>query len=509
MLSLGYGCSDDGFDELSSDNSIEVETDKDSSTEEEGVEGDYVDVNRWSDEAMLERYLYNEEYATMTRDLSLDYDEFLSSTLSNMTTNVLDNKVSSSGSSEIFTYITREYNTKALTSEEDKSTVGYGSIYSYFTTASILSSSSIYLLSFESFYPDSPISKAGITRSDIFYMVNGTRITASNINTLTSLITNPSLGDELELTDIYNNTTYTLSAESYLTNPILNSQIIEKDGGVKVGYMNMSRFDILFEDEMLAQLTQFKEAGITEFILDLRSNLGGYIYTSNQLIGCIASITSFTPLIYRRYNADMTQFYSAYSYSQTGLYYDDESELFYEPAYTSSKLYASHLTGLSNKRIYCLTSINTASASEIVINCLRGIGFDVITVGSTSRGKNVGSEELTYTSGDYTYSLYPIMMQIYNAKLESDYSAGFTPEASNIVYESYPFYDFGEGEPLFNRAMELIVGESVESRSSLSSDDCEGVATRSGSDISIVRMTPQIFMEASSDVAHGAIDIVR
>ncbi len=201
----------------------------------------------------------------------------------------------------------------------------------------------------------------------------------------------------------------------------------------------------------------------------------------------------------------MTQYYSSYSYAQTGLYYDSETGLFYEPAYTSSNLYASHLTGLSNKRIYCLTTINTASASEMVINSLRGIGFDVTTIGSTSRGKNVGSEEHSASFDGYTYTFYPIMMQIYNALLESDYSSGFTPEASNIIYEDYPFYDYGEGEPLFDRAMELIEGEATKSKAS---DSSESIASRSGSSISIVRSTPQIRFDERVDTPHGAISLM-
>ncbi len=270
-LSLSYGCSDGSFVEDTGNYEIEVETDTDESS---GGAGEYTEVNNWSDDILLEKYLYNEEYATMTRDVSLDYDEFISSTLSSMTTNVLDRKVYSSGSSEIFTYITQEYETKSLSSDEDRYAVGYGSIYSFFYYVTISSSQSLNVLSFESIYPDSPISKAGITRSDVFYLINGERITTSNMSTLTSLIESPSLGDKLELTDVYNNTTYTLMAESILTTPIIESQIIEGDDGVKVGYMNMSRFDIAFEDELLAQLAQFNQAGITEFILDLRSNLG-------------------------------------------------------------------------------------------------------------------------------------------------------------------------------------------------------------------------------------------
>lgn len=43
--------------------------------------------------------------------------------------------------------------------------------------------------------------------------------------------------------------------------------------------------------------------------------------------------------------------------------------------------------GLKLQKIYCLVTDDSASASELVINALRGIDIEVILIGTTTHGK--------------------------------------------------------------------------------------------------------------------------
>lgn len=52
--------------------------------------------------------------------------------------------------------------------------------------------------------------------------------------------------------------------------------------------------------------------------------------------------------------------------------------------------------------------------------------MEVVLIGSTTVGKNVGS--LTFSSQELKITIGPIVCQIYNSKGESDYASGFTPE---------------------------------------------------------------------------------
>ncbi len=461
--------------------------------DKEDIEPQDSSVNEWIDGVLLREYLYTDEYAEMERDVTLPYDDFLYSTLWSMKTNILDKKVYGATSAELFTNISRTTETKSSFADEE-SEVGYGFIDLLFTRFKTDTGQYIYSLTFESIYPTSPLDEAGISRSTIILKVDGEYINSSNLNSIAEQLEEPSLGNILELVDNQGRS-YNITAREVVKNPIINSQIIEKEGGIKVGYLNYASFNKNFEDELMDELAKFKTAGITDFILDLRRNVGGYVHIARDLSCCIASLTEATPLIYRRYNDTMTDYYKSLSSSYTGLYYNSKSGLFYENANNDASLRRSHLTSLRERRIYVLTTFNTASASELVINTLRGIDFDVVTIGTKSRGKNVGSIESKKSFSSYTYYLLPISMQFYNAKQDGDYSNGINPETKNIIYEGYFLSDYGIGEPLFDRAMEIIMGvenHSTESRSSSSAEP------------EMERIT-----QISSNTPHGAIDIRR
>ena len=90
-------------------------------------------------------------------------------------------------------------------------------------------------------------------------------------------------------------------------------------------------------------------------------------------------------------------------------------------------LRASEVAGanLNLSRVWVIIGMHTASASELLINALMPY-MEVVTVGSTSEGKNVGMYEISSTQ--YGLSLYPVTFQSYNSLNESNYKNGFTPQ---------------------------------------------------------------------------------
>ena len=95
------------------------------------------------------------------------------------------------------------------------------------------------------------------------------------------------------------------------------------------------------------------------------------------------------------------------------------------------------LSAVGLSRIYVLCTDYTASASELVINGLRGLDIEVRLIGSRTNGKNVGMEVHEKTFGDYEYEFSPITFYIANGKGESDYGNGFAPD---VEVEDVPFY---------------------------------------------------------------------
>jgi hypothetical protein len=104
-------------------------------------------------------------------------------------------------------------------------------------------------------------------------------------------------------------------------------------------------------------------------------------------------------------------------------------------------------------KIYVLATGNTASASEMVINSLRGVDIEVVHIGETTNGKNVGMDLREKTIGDYRYELWPITFKVLNAKGFTDYADGFDPdheigEFSGILGPAGVMYGLGDAREL-------------------------------------------------------------
>jgi carboxyl-terminal processing protease len=84
------------------------------------------------------------------------------------------------------------------------------------------------------------------------------------------------------------------------------------------------------------------------------------------------------------------------------------------------------LPTLGLPRVYVLTQGDTCSASESVINGLRGVDVDVRLIGATTCGKPYG-----FTAKDNCgISYFPIEFKGVNAKGFGDYADGFVPAGS-------------------------------------------------------------------------------
>ena len=104
-----------------------------------------------------------------------------------------------------------------------------------------------------------------------------------------------------------------------------------------------------------------------------------------------------------------------------------------------------------------MTSSQTSTASDILINCLKPY-MNVILIGGTTEGKNVGS--MSFTNQELGVRMQPIVCKLYNALAESDYENGFTadiPMDENT--DAARFLPFGnENEQLLHTALSVIDG---------------------------------------------------
>lgn len=167
-----------------------------------------------------------------------------------------------------------------------------------------------------------------------------------------------------------------------------------------------SAFESGFDQELFDVFKEFKSQNITELILDLRYNGGGDVTSANLMSSCIAG----------DFCVDKT--FASYRYNDERMKALGNQRPIQKFAYSQYDNLSTSLSagGLKLQKIYCLVTDDSASASELVINALRGIDIEVILIGTTTHGKNVGMEGVELTAGTDKYLLFPITFQAYNAK---------------------------------------------------------------------------------------------
>jgi C-terminal processing protease CtpA/Prc len=310
--------------------------------------------------------------------------------------------------------------------------------------------------------PNTPASRANLHRGDWIIEINGTTLNDNNYGKLlgdvamTLTVTTIEGVSNLNNTFVYGDkkTVALEAAEAIEDNPVLIHNVIEH-AGKKIGYMVYNHFttgitdDSDEYDETLRQVSkEFKSADINEFVLDLRYNNGGIISSAILLCDMLAPANVFAE------KALMGK-----------LLYNDK----YKPRESEFDFGMADIlkTGknLDLDRLYVLTSGNTASASELVVNCLRPY-YDVILIGEQTTGKNVGSS--AFDSPDEQWTMQPITCQIFNSEGKSNYRDGFAPDVKimrnvvgNIV-SSVSYFDLGDtNEILLHTALSLIDGTYI------------------------------------------------
>ena len=207
----------------------------------------------------------------------------------------------------------------------------------------------------------------------------------------------------------------------------------------KIGYFIYDQFESSIDVTQIAM--KFKSKDIDELILDLRYNPGGYVSTSNFLASVLVPNKHLGKLYQiQRFNDKITS----------------EKKENGGSGVDSVFLNIGNITSQRNldlRRIVVLITKNTASASEALIIGLRPY-MDVITIGTTSCGKDVGS----YTIADnrYKYQLQPITFRYYNALNDSTPTTGIRP---NIIVEDDLNHERGDtNEALLKAAIGYILG---------------------------------------------------
>ena len=259
----------------------------------------------------------------------------------------------------------------------------------------------------------------------------------------------------------------TLTASAAIRTPVQNVRSIDTASG-RVGYLQFNDMVAPAEAQLIAAVNRFKADGIVDLVLDLRYNGGGLLSVASQLATMIAPPAAtadvpFERLVFNRKNPfDVTP--------------EDALLPFYATTLGLSSVLGQPLPRLALDHVTVLTGPDTCSASESIINSLRGVGVRVDLVGGTTCGKPYGF--LPQDNCGTTY--FAIQFQGVNAQGFGDYGDGFTPTCS-VVDD----FDHALGDPAEARlaaALELRRSAACPTTfTALSSKSSGGTVPKSGS----------------------------
>ena len=323
--------------------------------------------------------------------------------------------------------------------------------------------------------PNSPASKTDLKRGYIFNSINGTTLTANNYGNLVD-----KLSSAHTLGIIYPSPakSIALSVTKYAEDPVLLDTVYNI-AGKKIGYLI---YNFFAEDDgdntntyikgLNTIFAQFKTTGINELILDLRYDGGGSLTTCTELASMISNRSKNDIFGLMQFN----QLYGQYLKQNLGVdynksYFADNIEKHDSKGNVTESVPINKLTNLN--RLFVITSNGTASASEALINGLKAY-MNVILVGDTTYGKNVGSttiyEQDPVKQKTNKWGMQPIVVKFANAKNFSDYGNGFTPDVEISEYENLPLLPLGDTNELVLQAVLTQMGVVASAPASLRAD---------------------------------------
>lgn len=209
----------------------------------------------------------------------------------------------------------------------------------------------------------------------------------------------------------------TMTSANVQSTPVLNVTTIATPTG-PVGYLLLNDHLATAEAGLITAVSQLAGAGVADLVLDMRYNGGGYLDIASELAFMIAGPTATAGKVFER-----LVFNDKYPTRDPVTNQPLVPTPFHSAALGLSAPPGQPLPYLSLPRVFVLTGPDTCSASESVMNSLRGIDVAVIQVGSTTCGKPYGF----YPQDNCGVTYFSIEFQGVNAKGFGDYADGFVP----------------------------------------------------------------------------------
>lgn len=406
------------------------------------------EVNNWILENMNYYYLWNDKLP-QSPNKALAPDAFFMSLL-------YDRNNTANTNRDRFSWIQQSADElRASLSGETKTTGMEFRLYFRDQSQTTVAGAVIYVL------PGSPAAFAGVKRGDVFTRVNGETLTNANYSQLLYSNANNLVFTFARVsgsTFTEDNTPKSIQAILFQADPVLLDTTYSV-GGRTIGYVVYNQFvpgpngstTKTYDLKLDNIFAKFKQKGVNELVLDFRYNRGGYV----------SSATNIGSLIGK--NATGKVFYAQQWNSKVMPYYDQKYGAGWNKQNFTDKAQS---IGANLNRVFVLTTGSTASASEMVINGLKPF-MEVITIGTTTTGKNVGSITISDPNNRIKWGMQPLTFKSVNANGTADYGSGFVPKIE-VREGSYDLKAFGSvQDPLLSEAIFQITGTRLARRATV------------------------------------------
>lgn len=346
----------------------------------------------------------------------------------------------SQGRDRFFTYLTSIAEENAFFNSG--SSAGFGIRLSYDTVAKRV-------IVAEAFEGTTALA-AGIDRGTEILAIGTSASTMQNVSDLISAGGAQAVSDALgpstagttrvlSLTGTGGTRTVTISKSDYSLDPVSNrygAKIIT-DAGQQYGYVNLRTFINTADPELRAAFLSFRNAGITNVIIDLRYNGGGLVSIS-ELIGDLLGRARSTSDV-----LDYTTFRASKSSNN------------------STRLFQPQSQSIAPTRIAFIGTGGTASASELTINAqIPYLHANAGLIGTNTYGKPVGQIAVDKTACDDRFRIIAFATE--NANHQGGYFSGLkgTVEASCQAADDlvHPMGDPSEAST--RSALDFLEGKS-------------------------------------------------
>ena len=278
-------------------------------------------------------------------------------------------------------------------------------------------------------HPGSPAGLAGLERGDVILSVNGTPAAdvtgddwgPNEEGLVVSFEVIPrALADDPSATPI----TVDVTRDWYKIVTVPVHEVLSV-GGESVGYFYFDTFVETSVPELDQAFADFKAAGVSKLVVDMRYNGGGLVSTARHLMNLLGSATLSGTTAYKvRYNDNLAAENSSYDFSNV-----DER--------------------IALERVAFITSRSTASASELVINALLP-HIDTALVGTETAGKPVGSNSFEFCEKLF----FPITFELLNSADEGRYFDGMPADCGG---DDQPAFLLGDPqESVLASALEFL-----------------------------------------------------